>query len=64
MASVELRYSPSAQCGWGRVFGNPGTTVWVDRSSDGGSTWQGKLGEVAITTPGLGRLPTFSVTHL
>ena len=49
-ASVELRYSPSAQCGWGRVFGNPGTSVWVDRSTDGGSTWQGKLGQATITS--------------
>jgi hypothetical protein len=49
-ASIDLRYSPSAQCAWGRVFGNIGTAVWVDRSTDGGRTWQGRLGQTTITS--------------
>ncbi|MEY9926289.1 hypothetical protein ABH926_000911 [Catenulispora sp. GP43] len=49
-ATVELRYSPGIQCAWGRVFGKAGTSVWVDRSTDGGSTWQGRLGLATITS--------------
>lgn len=58
-ASVELRYSPSVQCAWGRVFGKLGTSVWVDRSTDGGATWQGKLGEATITSGTDAHTPEF-----
>ncbi|MFD5143613.1 DUF2690 domain-containing protein [Streptomyces sp. NPDC058401] len=37
---IELRYSPSTRCGWGRIYAaDPGDMVWVDRSSNGGSSW-------------------------
>ncbi|RPF33796.1 hypothetical protein [Streptomyces sp. TLI_185] len=43
----ELRYNGSGTntCAWGRVTnGSPGMHVWVDRSSDGGRTWEPQLG--------------------
>ncbi|ARQ68876.1 glycosyl hydrolase [Streptomyces marincola] len=35
---IELRYNGT--CSWGRIFGSPGDLVWVDRSFDGGRTWE------------------------
>ena len=43
----ELRYNGSGNntCAWGRVTnGAVGMHVWVDRSSDGGRTWEPQLG--------------------
>ncbi|MFE0257668.1 glycosyl hydrolase [Streptomyces sp. NPDC059010] len=43
----ELRYNGSGNntCAWGRVTnGAPGMHVWVDRSRDGGRTWEPQLG--------------------
>jgi hypothetical protein len=43
----ELRYNGSGTntCAWGRVTnGFVGMHVWVDRSSDGGRTWEPQLG--------------------
>ncbi|MDX2680785.1 hypothetical protein [Streptomyces soliscabiei] len=43
----ELRYNGSGTntCAWGRVTnGSPGMHLWVDRSSDGGRTWEPQLG--------------------
>jgi hypothetical protein len=38
---IELRANRSQVCAWGRVSdGNSGDLVWVDRSYDGGRTWQ------------------------
>jgi hypothetical protein len=34
---IELRYSPSIRCSWGRITNaDPGDQVWVDRSYDNG----------------------------
>lgn len=50
-ALLELRYSPSARCAWGRLNRAYSTdSVWVDRSFDGGSTWDGPLGTVQGNT--------------
>lgn len=46
--TVTLRYSDSYGCGWALVSGSPGTLAWIDRSEDGGTTWQGPLGKRAI----------------
>jgi hypothetical protein len=35
---IELRYNGT--CAWGRIFGSVGDLVWVDRSFDGGRTWE------------------------
>jgi len=43
----ELRYNGSGNstCAWGRVTnGSVGMHVWVDRSHDGGRTWEPQLG--------------------
>jgi hypothetical protein len=43
----ELRVNGSGDntCAWGRVTnGAAGMHVWVDRSSDGGRTWEAQLG--------------------
>lgn len=48
---VELRYDPKSRCAWGRIIdGQPGDHIWVDRSFDGGRTWQGLLGYNTIRT--------------
>ena len=45
---IELRYSDYYRCAWGKISnGSPGDRIWVDRSLDGGKTWQ-KKSEVAI----------------
>jgi cell wall-associated NlpC family hydrolase len=50
---IELRYSDASQCAWGRISnGNVADIIWVDRSSDGGATWEPQLG---YTTIGSGR---------
>ncbi|MCM2418927.1 DUF2690 domain-containing protein [Streptomyces sp. RKAG293] len=42
---IELRYSTSSRCAWGRISNSDvGNKVWVDRSSNGGSTWTGPMG--------------------
>ncbi|MFF1518080.1 glycosyl hydrolase [Streptomyces sp. NPDC058305] len=51
----ELRRNGSGNntCVWGRIVGgSPGMHIWVDRSNDGGRTWQGHLGEATITSGG------------
>lgn len=51
----ELRRNGSGDstCVWGRIVGgNPGMHVWIDRSNDGGRTWQGHLGEATISSGG------------
>ncbi|MCX4783154.1 DUF2690 domain-containing protein [Streptomyces sp. NBC_01264] len=46
---IELRYSPSTRCAWGRIYtADPGDQVWVDRSSNGGSTWTGPMGVTTV----------------
>lgn len=43
--NIELRYSTSSRCAWGRITAaDPGDQVWVDRSSNGGASWTGPLG--------------------
>ncbi|MCY1145037.1 hypothetical protein OWR29_44160 [Actinoplanes sp. Pm04-4] len=42
---IELRANTvsnrNLQCAWGRIVnGSPGDRVWVDRSWDGGNTWE------------------------
>ncbi|KRV48347.1 glycosyl hydrolase [Wenjunlia vitaminophila] len=46
---IELRANRT--CAWGRIFGSPGDLVWVDRSTDGGRTWQ-QLSITRIETGG------------
>jgi hypothetical protein len=54
---ITLRYSSSYGCAWGLLSGapylgwpaGPGETsvdIWLDRSADGGASWQGPLGEI------------------
>ncbi|MFJ9575142.1 DUF2690 domain-containing protein [Streptomyces sp. NPDC101191] len=48
---IELRYSTSSRCAWGRItHADPGDKVWVDRSSNGGSSWEGPLGMTTVQT--------------
>ncbi|MET9373832.1 NlpC/P60 family protein [Streptomyces sp. NPDC002992] len=48
--SIELRYSDTTECAWGRIGnGSVGDEVWVDRSVDGGKSWD-KLGYTRITS--------------
>ena len=49
--TIELRYSTEHRCAWGRIRnGSPGDDIWVDRSFDGGRTWQPQLGHREINT--------------
>ncbi|MER7521082.1 DUF2690 domain-containing protein [Streptomyces sp. NPDC126499] len=46
---IELRYSTSSRCAWGRITAaDPGDKVWVDRSSNGGASWTGPLGMTTV----------------
>lgn len=50
--TIQLRYN-SERCAWGRILGgSPGDLIWVDRSFDGGKTWQPHLGLKKINTGG------------
>ncbi|MFC4330627.1 DUF2690 domain-containing protein [Streptomyces andamanensis] len=47
--NIELRYSTSTRCAWGRIYSaDPGDKVWVDRSSDKGKSWDGPLSMTAV----------------
>ncbi|MEU8986253.1 DUF2690 domain-containing protein [Streptomyces sp. NPDC048558] len=49
--AVELRYSSTTQCAWGRIIGGTvGDEICVDRSADGGETWNSMLGFTTITS--------------
>ncbi|MCO8275821.1 hypothetical protein M1L60_35100 [Actinoplanes sp. TRM 88003] len=53
---IELRANTppnrNQQCAWGRILsGSPGDRVWVDRSWDGGDTWE-QLSVTTINTGG------------
>ncbi|MGJ5759384.1 NlpC/P60 family protein [Streptomyces galbus] len=51
--TVELRYNSTTACAWGRIVGGTiGDEIWVDRSSDGGDTWEPMLGYTAVTSGG------------
>lgn len=49
---ISLRYSSETGCAWGLIsdlgqaaeVGGMWGYIWLDRSTDGGRTWQGKLG--------------------
>ncbi|MFD0416871.1 DUF2690 domain-containing protein [Streptomyces sp. NPDC127108] len=48
--NIELRYSTSTRCAWGRITNaRVGDAVWTDRSYDGGRTWE-KHPEVKVRT--------------
>lgn len=48
---IELRYHGSSRCAWGRISnGSPGDEIWVDRSFNGGQSWQPKLGATQINS--------------
>ncbi|MEU9026678.1 DUF2690 domain-containing protein [Streptomyces sp. NPDC048383] len=48
---IELRYSTSSRCAWGRILNaDPGDKVWVDRSANGGATWTGPMGMTTVTS--------------
>ncbi|MEU2225877.1 glycosyl hydrolase [Streptomyces sp. NPDC012751] len=52
---IELRANGAGDstCAWGRIVGGaPGMHVWVDRSSDGGRTWEPQLGWREISSGG------------
>lgn len=43
--TIQLRFSGAYQCGWARLInGHPGSQLWVDRTHDGGKTWEPWLG--------------------
>jgi len=45
---ITLRYN-SNRCAWGKIDnGSQRDEVWVDRSSNGGAKWDGKLGDTII----------------
>jgi hypothetical protein len=46
--TIELRYNPVHRCGWALAYGSSISEVWIDRSSDGGRTWTGHLGDRSI----------------
>ncbi|MFG2577330.1 NlpC/P60 family protein [Streptomyces sp. NPDC048481] len=47
---IELRYSDTTECAWGRITGGTsGDEVWVDRSLTGGQSWD-QLGFTKITS--------------
>lgn len=49
--TVELRYNGTTACAWGRIIGGTvGDEIWVDRSSDGGETWEPMLGYTTVTS--------------
>ncbi|MGA5552794.1 hypothetical protein [Streptomyces pseudogriseolus] len=51
--TVELRCNGTTACAWGGVSGGTvGDEVWVDRSSDGGETWEPVLGHTTVTSGG------------
>ncbi|MCX4546068.1 DUF2690 domain-containing protein [Streptomyces sp. NBC_01565] len=48
---IELRYSTSSRCAWGRIYSaDPGDKVWVDRSSNGGGSWEGPMGMTTVNS--------------
>jgi hypothetical protein len=60
--TISLHLSYPDGVGWARIeHGQPGDRVWIDRSYDGGRSWQGLLGESTIPD-GLdsGRTPPIS----
>lgn len=42
--SVELRYNQARHCAWALAFGSDGTSVWIERSTDGNWTGSRQLG--------------------
>lgn len=44
-AVITLRYSDRYQCAWALVSSTSGGTAWIDRSDDGGRSWDGELGK-------------------
>lgn len=50
VGSVVLRYNPTARCAWAVGSGGAVASIYIDRSSDGGRTWQGRLGERSLGT--------------
>ncbi|MBZ4318783.1 DUF2690 domain-containing protein [Streptomyces huiliensis] len=58
---IELRYSKSSRCAWGRITAaDPGDKVWVDRSSNGGSSWDGPLGMTTVQSGSDTHTPAFN----
>ncbi len=46
---IELHVSDTDGMAWASIdAGQPGDSVWIDRSWDGGSTWDGLLGKASI----------------
>jgi predicted alpha-1,6-mannanase (GH76 family) len=47
--TITLHFDDEDAMGWASIEnGNPGDEVWLDRSTDGGKTWTGRLGNTAI----------------
>lgn len=62
---ITLRYSSDYGCAWGLLSGAPrdgimAGYIWLDRSADGGASWQGYLG--SISTYGL-KSSTYTGTY-
>jgi hypothetical protein len=47
-ATITLRYSDTYKCAWTLIQGLPHAEAWIDRSSDGGLTWDSELGKRTI----------------
>jgi cell wall-associated NlpC family hydrolase len=51
--TIELRYNDTTACAWGRISGGTvGDEIWVDRSGDGGGTWESMLGFTRVDSGG------------
>ncbi|MDX6282148.1 MAG: hypothetical protein QOH03_3219 [Kribbellaceae bacterium] len=59
-AEVQLRATTDDICAWGRIVaGVPGDTVWVDRSYNGGATWE-QLGVTRVETGSSNYTPAYN----
>lgn len=55
--SIALHFDDADAMGWASIdYGGPGDRVWLDRSMDGGRTWDGgsRLGDTAVPSGGRG----------
>lgn len=57
---VELRYHPQSRCAWALAGGGVMNEFWVDRSRNGGRTWEGPLGVRTIGNGGIINASTIS----
>ncbi|MET8229331.1 hypothetical protein ABZS77_01455 [Micromonospora sp. NPDC005298] len=48
VGTIELRFNAPARCAWALGSGGAGTQVWIDRSANGGASWDGPLGRRSV----------------